>query len=62
MEEKKSRYTKRFTISNLNEEWKEQLKNLSDNTGINAGDLLKPKVKELLDSYPEEMKKPKPKF
>ena len=36
----------------------ESLTNIAKNLGISRSSLLKPKLKEVANSYPEEMKKP----
>lgn len=38
---------------------KEQFMNISDNTGSSMSALIKPKIMELIDSYPEHMRKRK---
>ena len=37
---------------------KENLRNIAKNLGINMGDLIKPELRKLADSYPENMKRP----
>lgn len=35
-----------------------QLRNISDHLGVTVNDMLKPKLREIIDSYPEHYKKP----
>lgn len=48
-------------IRGIGQTLKEQLHNISDNTGIPLSHLLKPKLHEFVNSYPDEMKLPKKK-
>jgi len=48
-------------ITNVPKDIKEDLENIAANTGISLGTLLKPKLREIRDSYSEKMRKPRPK-
>lgn len=43
----------------IGEKLHEQLNNISDNTGESLSSLVRPKLREIVESYPEEMKRPK---
>lgn len=48
----------RITITHVNPRVKSELENIADNTGISLGALLKPKLREIAESYPPHMKQP----
>jgi hypothetical protein len=48
-------------ITNVPKDIKEDLENIADNIGISLVTLLKPKLREIRDSYSEKMRKPRPK-
>lgn len=35
-----------------------ELKNIADNVGVNLSELLRPKLREIIESYPEKMRQP----
>lgn len=43
-------------ITGVPEQIKSDLKNIAKNQGVNLGQLLKPKLREIRDSYPEHMR------
>jgi hypothetical protein len=43
-------------ITGVPEQIKEDLKNIAKNSGVDLGQLLKPKLREIRDSYPEYMR------
>lgn len=49
----------RIVITNVNPKIVEELNNISINEGIPLSKLLKPALKDFVDSYPDEMKKRK---
>ncbi len=46
--------SKEVTIKNVPTQMKRELKNISDWTGDSMSALLRPKVRELIESYPEQ--------
>lgn len=52
---------KEVRIQGVNPKLDRELHNIADNLGITRNSFLKPKLKEIADSYSEEMKKPKSK-
>jgi len=45
-------------ITNVSHELRFQLNNIADHLGVPLGHMLKPKLREIADSYPDDMKKP----
>ena len=43
-------------ITGVPEQIKEDLKNIAFNTGVDLGQLLKPRLREIRDSYPEYLR------
>lgn len=37
---------------------KKDIRNIAQNLGVSMGDLIKPELRKLADSYPENMKRP----
>lgn len=51
-----------MSIRGVNDQLKQDLKNIADNLGDSVSSLIKPKLRELRDSYPEHLRKPKSKY
>jgi hypothetical protein len=51
----------RITITGVLPSMKEELENISDNLGEPLAVLLRPKLREFINSFPEKIRKPKPK-
>jgi len=47
-------------ITNPSPQVKEELKNIAKYEGVTLTQFLKPKLRAIVDSYPEEIKNPKP--
>lgn len=52
---KKNPYIK---ITHVSPKVHEEIKNIADNVGVSVSSFLKPKLREIADSYPEKMRKP----
>lgn len=52
---------KKLTITNVNPTLVNELNNIADQLGIPLASFLKPKLKDIADSYSKEMKEPKTK-
>jgi predicted DNA-binding protein len=44
-------------ITGVSQKIKDELNNISSNAGIPLSQILKPKLREIVDSYPEDMKR-----
>ena len=51
-----------FVITQLPDELRNDLKNIAANNGIPLSTMLKPHLRDIRDSYPEHLRKPKKDF
>lgn len=52
-------YYNEVRVRSVPEKMKIELKNISDHTGKTISALMRPKIRELIDSYPEHYREPK---
>lgn len=52
---------KTIKVTNVNPKVATELKNIADNLNVDLSQFLKPKLKEIVDSYSPDMKMPKAK-
>lgn len=53
---KKKNYQNEIRLRGVSEKLIEDLSNISKNLGITISQMLKPKIREIVESYPEKMK------
>lgn len=49
-------------IQGVSNKTKQEIKNIADNEGIGLSEFMRPHLRKIIDSYPEEKRKPKPNF
>lgn len=59
MAKKKYDYQPEIRITGVGKELHSDLNNIADHLGIPLVSMLKPKLREIRDSFPEEMRQPK---
>lgn len=49
-------------IQGVSEKTKQEIINIADNVGVGISELLRPKLREIIESYPEKFRQPKPDY
>lgn len=49
-------------IQGVSNKTKQEIQNIADNIGIGLSEFLRPKLRDIVESYPEKMRQPKPDY